>query len=132
MSDEPRLFILDSPAKRDRLLKLLAKLPMDGQIWDVRISPYQPRRSVDANRRLWALHQLAARHTGHSADELHEFCKMKFLPHRTVKIGRHEREVPERSSRLNKRAFAEFSEQVESFYISELGVFLGDFEENRK
>jgi hypothetical protein len=129
LNDAPRLFILDSPAKRDRLVKLLAKLPIsDGEIWEARVSRYQPRRSVDANRRLWALHQLAAQHTGHSADELHEFCKMKFLAHRTVKIGKHEREVPARSSKLNKRQFHDFSEQVEAFYISELGVFLGDFD----
>jgi NinB protein len=128
MINAPQLFIIETPAKRDRLIRLLQKLPLDGQMWDVRVSAYQPRRSVDANRRLWALHQLAAQHTGHSADELHEFCKMKFLAHRTVKVAGEEREVPERSSKLNKRAFAEFMEQVEAFYISELGVFLGDFE----
>ena len=128
--NESRLFILDDTAgKRDRLLRLIERLPVkDGQVWDVRIAPYQPRRSVEANRRLWALHRLAAEHTGHSIDEMHEFCKAKFLPRTTVKIGGERREVLGSSAKLNKKAFAEFMEQTEAFYIETLGVFLGDYD----
>jgi len=127
---EARLFILDDAAgKRERLLRVIAQLPVkDGQVWDVRIAPYQPRRSLQANRRLWALHQLAAAETGHSIDEMHEFCKAKFLPRKILKIGKDERAVLSSSANLTKKRFAEFMEQVEAFYISDLGVFLGDFE----
>ena len=124
--DEPRLFIVDSEGKRARAAGILAKLPIDGRIWDVSIKPYQSRRSVDANRRLWALHKLAADETGHSVDELHELCKAKFLPRVVVKVGKEEREVCGASHKLTKKDFRDFMERVEAFYIETLGVFLGD------
>lgn len=126
MNDEPRLFIVDTEGKRARTAGILAKLPLDGRIWDVQIKPYQSRRSVDANRRLWALHKLAASETGHSVEELHELCKAKFLPRRTVKVGDEEIEVYGSSAKLNKKDFRDFMDRTEEFYISELGVFLGD------
>lgn len=128
MSDEPRLFIVDTEAKRARAAGILGKLPLDGRIWDVSIKPYQSRRSVDANRRLWALHKLAADETGHSVDELHELCKSMFLPRKMVKAGGEEREVCGSSAKLSKKDFRDFMERVEAFYIEKLGVFLGDQE----
>lgn len=124
--DEARLFIVDTEGKRVRAASILAHLPLDGRIWDVSIKPYQSRRSVDANRRLWALHKLAADATGHSVDELHELCKAKFLPRNTVRVNGEEREVCGSSAKLSKKDFMAFMEQVESFYIEKLGVFLGD------
>ena len=124
--DEARLFIVDTEGKRARAAGILAKLPLDGRIWDVSIKPYQSRRSVDANRRLWALHKIAADETGHSVDELHELCKAKFLPRKVVKVGAEEREVSGSSAKLSKKDFMAFMEQCESFYIETLGVFLGE------
>ena len=104
----------------------MQKLPIeDGQIWDVRVKPYEKKRSLEANRRLWALHKLAAEATGHSVDELHELMKAKFLPRAFVKVGGFEREVPSRSSKLSVKEFRDFMERVEEFYIAELSVFLG-------
>lgn len=123
----PAVFILDNEQKRERCAKRILALPLDGQVWDVRIQEWEPRRSVDANRRLWALHKLAADATGHSVDELHEFMKLKFLPHAQVKVGKEMREVPSRSSKLTVKEFRDFMDQIEAFYISELGVLLGEF-----
>lgn len=123
----PALYVIDSPDRRVRCAKRIEALPLDGQIWEIRISPWEPKRSVEANRRLWALHKLAAEATGHSVDELHEMMKWKFLPHVTVKIGEHQQEVPGRSSRLTTKEFREFMDRTEEFYISNLGVVLGDF-----
>ena len=127
--DEFCFFIVDTEGKRARAAGILAKLPLDGRIWDVQIKPYQSRRSVDANRRLWALHKLAADETGHSTDELHEMMKWKFLPRKVVKIGTEEQEVCGASHKLNKKDFRDFMERVEAFYIEKLGVFLGDHDE---
>ncbi len=128
MSDEPRLFIVDTEDKRTRAAGILAKLPLDGRIWDVSIKPYQSRRSVDANRRLWALHKLASDETGHSVDELHELCKSLFLPRKEIEVAGEKREVCGASHKLNKKDFRDFMERVEAFYIEKLGVFLGDQE----
>ena len=123
----PALFVIDDEHKRERCAKRVMALPLEGEVWSVTVKPWEPRRSVDANRRLWALHQLAAQSTGHSVDELHEFMKLKFLPHATVKVGDEAREVAARSSKLTSKEFRDFMDQVESFYIAELGVVLGDF-----
>lgn len=128
MRDEPRLFIVDTEAKRTRAAGILAKLPLEGRIWDVSIKPYQSRRSVDANRRLWALHKLASDETGHSTDELHELCKAMFLPRKEIEVAGDKREVCGASHTLNKKDFRDFMERVEAFYIEKLGVFLGDQE----
>jgi len=121
----PRTFLVDSEPRRAKLLTILAKLPL-AKPWEVLVKDYDPKRSTDANARLWALHQAAAAKTGHSADELHEFCKFKFLPHSTMKLGGVTQEVAGSSARLSKKAFRDFMDQVEAFYISELGVFLGN------
>lgn len=117
------LILLSNEARREHALKVIANLSLE-ELWAVQIEPYKSKRSLEANRRLWALHQLAAAATGHSADELHEFMKLKFLPRKFVKVGGVEREVPARSSSLNTKEFREFMEQVEAFYISELNVWL--------
>ena len=124
--DTPHTFVVDTPAKRARVLGIIGRLPLEGRIWDIAVKPWQPRRSLEANKRLWSLHQLAAEHTGHSTDEMHEFCKRKFLPRGRVKVGAEEVEIAGSSSKLSKKAFAEFMEQVEIFYIAELGVLMGD------
>lgn len=123
---QPQTFILDNPAKRQRVSSLIAKLPLEGQIWDVVVREYEPRRGNDANRRLWKLHTLAAEVTGHSVDELHELMKWRFLPRSVVKIGDIEQEVAGSSSRLTKAEFHDFMCRAEEFYISQLGVVLGD------
>lgn len=124
--DYAQTFVVDSAVKRDRVMALLSRLPLDGRMWDVSVKPWHPKRSVDANRRLWALHTLAASSTGHSAEEMHEFCKEKFLPQGTVVVAGEERKISGSTAKLNKAEFREFMERVEAFYISELGVFLGD------
>lgn len=126
MSLDARLFIVDNELKRTRAANIVSQLPVDGRIWDITIKPYQSRRSLEANKRLWALHKLASEETGHSVDELHELCKAKFLPRAIVKVGGVETEVSGSSAKLSKKDFRNFMDQVESFYIAELGVFLGD------
>ncbi len=123
----PATYIIDNEQKRERLAKRIFALPLEGQVWDVTVKEWQPTRSVEANRRLWALHKAAADATGHSTEELHELMKLKFLPRSMVKVGNFEREVAGRSSRLTKQEFRDFMERVEEFYISELGVMLGEY-----
>lgn len=123
----PATFIVDSEDKRARVAKRILALPLEGRIWDVTVKEWEPRRSVDANRRLWALHELAADATGHTAEEMHEFCKLRFLPRTIVKVGGQSVEVAGSSSTLPQKEFRDFMDRTEQFYISELGVMLGEF-----
>ena len=125
MLSQPAVYVIASPQTRARVARLVEALPVE-QVWDVVIRPHESRRSIDANRRLWALHQLAAQHTGHSVEEMHEMMKRKFLPRRKVTMFGEDVEIAGSSSKLPAKEFRDFMDAVEAFYISELSVFLGD------
>ncbi len=124
---EPVTIIVDRPQRRDHALKVIGKLPVeDGECWDVIVGRHISRRTNTQNARLWALHTLAAEHVGCSAADMHEDMLAQKYGYTEVKLpsGTVRRIPLERSSTKNKKAFGEFMEFCESFYISELGVFL--------
>lgn len=127
MDDQPRVFVVDTPAKLARVAGLIQKLPLEGRIWDIGIKPWTPRRSVDQNKRLWKLHQIAGREAGYAPAELHETMLGEFFGWMKVKTPWGEFTVPrERSHDKNKKVFREFSDFCEQKYIEHYGVFLGD------
>ena len=118
-----KTFVLADDAQRQRF-----KLWLDRQPLPLQVEAGEPReqRTSDQNRRLWKLHQLAAKATGYSPDELHELMLCKHFGVREMKVGALSRPIPlKRSSARDKREFSEFMEFVESFYAAELGVWLG-------
>lgn len=90
------------------------------------VGPVREQRTLPQNSRLWALHQLASKETGYTPDELHELMLCKFFGTKEVELGGVKRTVPaKRSSAREKQEFREFLDNVENFYASELGVWLG-------
>ena len=125
--DQPVTIILDRPARKEYALKVIGRLPLDdGEVWDVIIGRHIAKRTLSQNRRLWLLHEAAAKHVGCSADDMHEDRLCAVFGYTEVKMPSGViKQVPlRRSSDLDKKEFAEFMTSVESFYISELGVFL--------
>lgn len=120
-------FVVGSEGQRARCVNVLQRLPLE-KPWEVTIKRWHAKRSIEANRRLWALHQLAAEHVGCTAEAMHEdmLCQIYGCTEVKLPSGYIERIPLERSSSKNKKEFAQFMEKVEAFYISELGVFLGD------
>lgn len=119
-----QVLILDTETKRDRAAKIVSQLPVAKPL-KLTVEPFRARRSNTANARLWALHQRAAEHTGMSADEMHEIALCRFYGYEEKKVGGIVRQIPlERSSAKDVKEFARFMEATESFYITELGVFL--------
>lgn len=120
---EVRTFAIESIAQRERLIQFLGNRQPPYQ---VEYGPIREQRTVSQNSRLWALHQLASKETGYSPDELHELMLCKFFGTKEVELGGIKRTVPlKRSSAREKMEFREFLESVETFYASELGVWLG-------
>lgn len=118
------MLILDTEQKRDRAAKIVGQLPVHKPL-KLTVEPFRARRSNTANARLWALHKLAADATGMSADEMHEIALCRFYGYEERTIGGIIRQIPnERSSAKDTKAFREFMEATEAFYITELGVFL--------
>lgn len=77
------------------------------------------KRSSGQNRYLWGvLYKAIADETGHSAEEVHEFCKARFLPRAFVVIGGVEMETRKSTTELDT---AEFSD-----YVSRVGALAGE------
>ena len=123
MISDTRTFIISSHDIAARAAETILNLP-DSPLHEVIVRPYKGKRSTDQNARLWALHQAAAHHTGYSAEEMHEFCKSRFLGAREVKVGDQAWTIPMSSSKLDVARFTMFMDQVEAFYASELGIML--------
>jgi hypothetical protein len=122
-----RTFQIENIEQRERLLQFLAKRipPFQVEIGDIR-----HQRTIGQNSRLWLLHSLAAKVTGYGPDELHELMLAKFFGTKEVEVGGHYLTVPlKRSSTREKKEFREFLDNVETFYASELGVWLGQDED---
>jgi hypothetical protein len=121
-----KTFHIEQPEQRDKLLAFLAKRELPYQI---EYGPIREQRSVSQNSRLWALHTLASKETGYTPDELHELMLCKFFGTKEVDFAGIKRVVPlKRSSTRDKVEFRAFLDAVETFYASELGVWLGQEE----
>ena len=120
---EPKVFHIESD---DQHLKLLSFIRARVPPYQVELGPIREQRTLSQNSRLWALHQLASKETGHSPDELHELMLCKFMGTKEVEFAGIKRTVPlKRSSTREKQEFRAFLDNVENFYASELGVWLG-------
>ena len=93
-------------------------------LYEVIIREYKKNRSLEANARLWALHEAASKHTGYTPEDMHQLCKAKFLGTLRVTVKNETREVPRSSAKLNTSEFHAFMENVELWYAQELGVSL--------
>lgn len=118
-----RSFQIEDGMQQQRLIQWLSKQPVPFQ---VDFGPIREQRTLPQNARLWALHQLASKETGYLPDELHELMLCKFFGTKEIEVGGIRRQVPlKRSSTREKAEFREFLDSVETFYASELGVWLG-------
>jgi hypothetical protein len=119
-----RKFILRSASIRDHVVAYVSKAPTQPPT-EVIVRPYVEKRSLEQNAMLWSWHSEAARHTGHSSEEMHEFALMRHFGSKGISVGGMSRQVPlKRSSVRNKKEFSEFMEATIAWYISELGIFL--------
>jgi hypothetical protein len=120
-----RRFVLHNDFIRTNLISFLQKMSLETTM-EVVVRPFVGKRSNEQNARLWALHGKAAEFVGCTADDMHEEMLCKIYGYSEIKMpSGYVKRVPlKRSSQRNKKEFAQFMEQVEAFYISELGVFL--------
>lgn len=120
---ETRSFQIENDDQHRKLASFLrSRVPP----YQVDFGPIRQQRSLSQNSRLWALHTLAAQETGHSPEELHELMLCKFMGTKEIEVAGIRRTVPlKRSSTREKQEFRQFLDNVENFYASELGVWLG-------
>ena len=90
--------------------------------WRVELTQHQERRTVSQNKLLWSIYTEIASETGHTAEEIHEFCKAKFLPRRIVSFDGEDTEIVGSTAILDKPAFSEYVERVASWAAQEFGI----------
>lgn len=124
-----RRFVLHNDFIKTNLLSFLKKLDL-GTTMEVIVRPFVEKRTLEQNARLWLLHTKAGEFVGCSAEDMHEEMLCKIYGYSEVKMpsGYMKRIPLKRSSARNRKEFAQFMEQVEAFYISELGVWLDQLE----
>jgi hypothetical protein len=119
----PVTIIIDSPARRDRAVAWLGKIPCD-EVLELALRPYKPTRSEKQNARYWLLLTKISEHTGHDKDELHEMMKARFLGSFEKEIAGEKITAIKSSARLKVKEFLEYSERVEHWAVETLGVWL--------
>lgn len=123
MTTASRTFQIEKPGQCSFLVQFLMRRELPFQ---VEVGPIREQRTISQNSRLWALHTLASKETGHTPEEMHEIMLCKHFGSKEIEAGGQRLTVPlKRSSTRDKAEFREFLESVESFYASELGVWLG-------
>jgi hypothetical protein len=121
-----RRFVIGSESVRRNVAAFIAKLPFDKPV-EVLVRDYVEKRTLEQNALLWAWHSEAAKHTGHSSEEMHEFALMRHFGTQELKVGEMVRLVPaKRSSARNKREFSDFLEATVSWYIADFGLYLDE------
>jgi hypothetical protein len=120
-----RRFVLHNEFIRRNLMSFLEKLDFASPM-EVIVRPFVEKRTLEQNARLWMLHTKAAEYVGCTAEDMHEdmLCKVYGYTEVRMPSGDLKRKPLKRSSARNRKEFAAFMEQVEAFYISELGVWL--------
>lgn len=90
--------------------------------WRIEIARHQLRRTTSQNKLLWAIYTAIASETGHTSEEIHEYCKAKFLPKRIVNFDGKDHEIVGSTALLDKPAFSEYVERVASWAAQEFGI----------
>lgn len=79
----------------------------------VEVELEKAKRSLNANAYLWGVvYELISKHTGHTAQELHEIYSRMFLKPRFVTYKDKEIKLPSGTSQLDKLEFMEYTDRV--------------------
>lgn len=90
--------------------------------WRIEIKQHQARRTLSQNKLSWAIYTEIANETGHTPQEIHDYCCKTFLPKRIVTFDGVEHELDGCTSELEKPAFSQYVERVASWAATDFGI----------
>ena len=90
------MIVIRDHKSREAALRAVLESPMDPPT-EVTLQPYKQSRSLRQSRLYWQWMTIIGKETGHDKEEVHDFCRQRFLPKRFVKIDGEVREVRPRS-----------------------------------
>lgn len=121
---DERQFILRTGDERAACAVFVSRLPAE-PVMEVTVRPYKSKRSVEQNRLYWGVYlKTIADHTGHTAEELHELFKAKFLYRENLTVCGTDLPMFASTTKLNTREFTDFLDRVQQFAQHELGCYL--------
>jgi hypothetical protein len=132
--DEQRLLI-SSEEGRARAVQILSRMPLQTPVV-LSLKPYKERRSQEQNRLYWVwmghLAQFVRNSTGQQVndDDMHEYCKDRFLHSHIVEIGGEFIRRSKTTTRLSIEAMTEYLTEIDA-WAAELGCILPDPEQGR-
>jgi len=85
--------------------------------WEIEVKPFSFNRSVQQNKKYWALIGELGSFLGYDEQEMHELMKYKFLSYKQEMLGDEMVVVPS-TSKLTVKEFVEYLNKVENFAIS--------------
>ena len=125
------LIVLDTVARKELAIAALKKTPTNAGMC-MEIKPYKTSRSLEQNRRYWAIiKDIADQYpalTGedyYTPDVWHLFFRKKFLGYEVVNLPDMEVDRIKSTTGLKVKEFADYMTQVEVFGV-ELGVMFKD------
>jgi hypothetical protein len=125
--DEQAKLTLDSPVVFKQAMREFAGKPVE-----LTVRQKRNRRSDRQNAWYWGqvLH-LIAEHTGHMPEELHEYCKARFIPKRLAicdgnGVVLDERVVGGSTGKLSTVEMADYCEAVRQWAAEDLNVVIPD------
>lgn len=109
VSDNPKQFRSWLVANKDK------KITLEGK-------RYNRNRSNHQNAYYWGVVlRILSEHTGHSSDELHEYCKSKFNP-KHIEINGQIELIGKTTQEMSTIEFEDYLEKVRIWAATELGV----------
>lgn len=91
--------------------------------WRVTIAPYVKNRTTDQNNLLWAWYTEISEHTGHTPEEIHEYCKASFLVPKTITVGKDTLEY-RTTTKLTTTEMTDYMDKIRAWAHTELGMTL--------
>lgn len=96
--------------------------------WRVTIAPYVKNRTTDQNRLLWQWYTEISEHTGHTPEEIHEYCKASFLSPKFIRIGKGGVEY-RTTTKLTTIEMTDYMDRIRFWAHTELGMTLSVYGE---
>lgn len=121
---QPFRIVVGNEVARQRAIDILIALNLDKCPWAVSITTYKRNRSLEQNNLLWMWYGIIAQETGHDAEDIHEFCKRKFLPPVFIDVNGEVQEVRRTTTKLKVDDMTDYLNKVHSWAVTELGVIL--------
>jgi hypothetical protein len=91
--------------------------------YQIKVSKIKEKRSLDQNRLYWLYLTCISHETGNDKNDIHEYCKEKFLIYRDIVIFNDVIKITGTTTNLDTKMFNEYLENIIRF-AGELGITL--------